>query len=246
MSLVGELKDLSLAELIEFFCNQKKTGRLKVYYSKATGIFDIRSGELIDARLGSTKLRELLVLLYSFIKRVKVLDYINSLKGKRPLLIALATGAGLGFATALLAFSLLLGDERDPILPGVPAPAISSQSVEASTEQSISKRSRGQPNITASPAITPRRSATPAKALTEASTPRLPVKDDQPTKKATPPVRETIMVNVLIDETGRVIESHIKESGRVSPDREATAIRMARRRMYVGLSGWQTVPVDIE
>jgi hypothetical protein len=35
MALTGELTDLSLAELIEFFCNQRKTGRLKVVYPPA-------------------------------------------------------------------------------------------------------------------------------------------------------------------------------------------------------------------
>ena len=32
MALTGELSDLSLAELIEFFCNQRKTGCIEVKY----------------------------------------------------------------------------------------------------------------------------------------------------------------------------------------------------------------------
>ena len=55
MALTGQLSDLSLAELIEFFCNQRKTGRLKVAYSPLPGIFYIKDGELVDARIGSLK-----------------------------------------------------------------------------------------------------------------------------------------------------------------------------------------------
>jgi hypothetical protein len=53
MSLTGQLSDLSLAELIEFFCNQRKTGRLKVSYKRVPGYFYFLRGELIDARIGS-------------------------------------------------------------------------------------------------------------------------------------------------------------------------------------------------
>jgi hypothetical protein len=53
MALTGQLSDLSLAELIEFFCNQRKTGRLKVVYSKAPGYFYIQAGSLVDAKLGT-------------------------------------------------------------------------------------------------------------------------------------------------------------------------------------------------
>lgn len=53
MALTGQLSDLSLAELIEFFCNQRKTGRLKVAYERAPGYFYFVRGELIDARIGS-------------------------------------------------------------------------------------------------------------------------------------------------------------------------------------------------
>ena len=53
MALSGQLSDLSLAELIEFFCNQRKTGRLKVAYERAPGYFYFDRGDLVDAKLGS-------------------------------------------------------------------------------------------------------------------------------------------------------------------------------------------------
>jgi hypothetical protein len=53
MALTGELSDLSLSELIEFFCNQRKTGRLKVIYPNLPGYFYIQAGSLVDARIGS-------------------------------------------------------------------------------------------------------------------------------------------------------------------------------------------------
>lgn len=53
MALSGQLSDLSLAELIEFFCNQRKTGRLKVAYDRAPGYFYFDRGDLVDAKLGS-------------------------------------------------------------------------------------------------------------------------------------------------------------------------------------------------
>src|SRR2546421_11077928 len=53
MALTGQLNDLSLSELIEFFCNQRKTGRLKVDYALAPGVFFIREGELVDAKIGA-------------------------------------------------------------------------------------------------------------------------------------------------------------------------------------------------
>ena len=43
---------MSLAELIEFFCNQRKTGRLKIDYPRGHSVFFIREGELVDARVG--------------------------------------------------------------------------------------------------------------------------------------------------------------------------------------------------
>ncbi len=52
MALTGELSDLSLAELIEFFCNQRKTGRLKVIYSVGPGHFYLQAGSVVHARIG--------------------------------------------------------------------------------------------------------------------------------------------------------------------------------------------------
>jgi len=53
MALTGHLSDLSLSELIEFFCNQRKSGRLKVLYPKGAGYFYLQAGSVIDARIGA-------------------------------------------------------------------------------------------------------------------------------------------------------------------------------------------------
>ncbi|MDT7689628.1 MAG: hypothetical protein QOE46_2387 [Acidobacteriota bacterium] len=53
MALTGQLSDMSLAELIEFFCNQRKTGRLKIDYPRGHSVFFIKEGELVDARVGT-------------------------------------------------------------------------------------------------------------------------------------------------------------------------------------------------
>ncbi len=55
MALTGELNDLSLAELIEFFCNQRKTGRLKVIYPLGAGYFYLKNGSVIHAHLGDLR-----------------------------------------------------------------------------------------------------------------------------------------------------------------------------------------------
>ena len=52
MALTGHLSDLSLSELIEFFCNQRKTGQLKVLYPEGHGYFYLQSGSVVDARIG--------------------------------------------------------------------------------------------------------------------------------------------------------------------------------------------------
>jgi hypothetical protein len=52
MALTGHLSDLSLSELIEFFCNQRKTGQLKVRYPQGDGYFYLQSGSVMDARIG--------------------------------------------------------------------------------------------------------------------------------------------------------------------------------------------------
>jgi len=55
MALSGELSDLSLAELIEFFCNQRKTGRLMVIYPRGPGYFYLQSGAVVHAEVGSSR-----------------------------------------------------------------------------------------------------------------------------------------------------------------------------------------------
>jgi Domain of unknown function (DUF4388) len=52
MALSGHLSDLSLSELIEFFCNQRKTGQLKVLYPQGPGYFHLQNGSVVDARIG--------------------------------------------------------------------------------------------------------------------------------------------------------------------------------------------------
>lgn len=55
MALTGELSDLSLAELIEFFCNQRKTGCLKIIYPYGPGYFYLHAGSVVHARIGSLR-----------------------------------------------------------------------------------------------------------------------------------------------------------------------------------------------
>jgi len=52
MPLTGELTDLSLAELIEFFCNQRKAGRLEVVCPDGSGHFYLDSGSIVHAQIG--------------------------------------------------------------------------------------------------------------------------------------------------------------------------------------------------
>ena len=52
MALTGHLSDLSLSELLEFFCNQRKSGRLKVLYPQGAGYFYLQAGSVVDARIG--------------------------------------------------------------------------------------------------------------------------------------------------------------------------------------------------
>ena len=52
MALTGHLSDLSLSELIEFFCNQRKSGQLKVLYPQGAGHFYLHTGSVVDARIG--------------------------------------------------------------------------------------------------------------------------------------------------------------------------------------------------
>ena len=55
MPLKGELNDLSLAEVIEFFCNQRKTGRLTVSYPQAPAYFYLQAGSVVHAAVGSLR-----------------------------------------------------------------------------------------------------------------------------------------------------------------------------------------------
>jgi hypothetical protein len=52
MALTGHLSDLSLSELIEFFCNQRKTGQLKVLYPAGAGYFFLQTGSVVHAQIG--------------------------------------------------------------------------------------------------------------------------------------------------------------------------------------------------
>jgi hypothetical protein len=52
MALTVHLSDLSLSELIEFFCNQRKMGLLCVHYPKGSGYFYLQNGSVVDAKIG--------------------------------------------------------------------------------------------------------------------------------------------------------------------------------------------------
>lgn len=52
MALTGHLGELSLSELIEFFCNQRKMGLLRVHYPRGSGSFFLSSGSVVDAKIG--------------------------------------------------------------------------------------------------------------------------------------------------------------------------------------------------
>ena len=49
MPLTGEINDLSLSELIELFCNRRKTGCLTVEYPQGTAQFYLKPGAIIHA-----------------------------------------------------------------------------------------------------------------------------------------------------------------------------------------------------
>src|SRR5437588_7023175 len=55
MALTGELSDLSLAELIEFFCNQRKTGCIEVKYPTGPASFYLQSGAVVHAEIGTLR-----------------------------------------------------------------------------------------------------------------------------------------------------------------------------------------------
>lgn len=52
MPLTGEINDLSLSELIELFCNRRKTGRLTVQYPQGTAQFYLKPGVIVHAAFG--------------------------------------------------------------------------------------------------------------------------------------------------------------------------------------------------
>lgn len=52
MPVTGQLTDLSLAELFEFFCNQRKSGRLEVTCPNGSGNFYLDSGSIVHAQIG--------------------------------------------------------------------------------------------------------------------------------------------------------------------------------------------------
>lgn len=49
MPLTGEINDLSLSELIEVFCNRRKTGRLTLEYPQGTAQFYLKPGAIVHA-----------------------------------------------------------------------------------------------------------------------------------------------------------------------------------------------------
>ena len=53
MPLTGEINDLSLSELIELFCNRRKTGRLTVEYPQGIARFYLKPGMIIHAAFGN-------------------------------------------------------------------------------------------------------------------------------------------------------------------------------------------------
>ena len=55
MALTGHLSDLSLSELIEFFCNQRKMGLLNVHYPQGSGSFSLQNGSVVDAKIGALR-----------------------------------------------------------------------------------------------------------------------------------------------------------------------------------------------
>ena len=55
MPLKGELSDLSLAELIEFFCNKRRSGRLTVVYPEGESHLFIKDGAVVHANFGKLR-----------------------------------------------------------------------------------------------------------------------------------------------------------------------------------------------
>lgn len=55
MPLAGEINDLSLSEVIELFCNRRKTGCLTVVYPQGTAQFYLKPGAIVHAAFEDLK-----------------------------------------------------------------------------------------------------------------------------------------------------------------------------------------------
>jgi len=55
MPLKGELSDLSLPELIEFFCNKRRSGRLTLVYPEGESHLYIKAGAVVHANFGKLR-----------------------------------------------------------------------------------------------------------------------------------------------------------------------------------------------
>ena len=53
MPITGQVNDLSLGELIELFCNKRKTGRLTVTYPEGVAYFYFKPGVIVHASFGN-------------------------------------------------------------------------------------------------------------------------------------------------------------------------------------------------
>jgi len=53
MPITGQVNDLSLGELIELFCNKRKTGRLTVTYPEGVAYFYLKPGAITHASFGN-------------------------------------------------------------------------------------------------------------------------------------------------------------------------------------------------
>lgn len=53
MPITGQVNDLSLGELVELFCNKRKTGRLNVTYAEGIAYFYLKPGVITHASFGN-------------------------------------------------------------------------------------------------------------------------------------------------------------------------------------------------
>src|ERR687892_445259 len=103
MALTGHLSDLSLSELIEFFCNHRKSGRLKVLYPEGAGYFYLHAGSVVDARIG-------------VLHGIEAVFY--------ALTLPVAEEVHRSFAPAFLGFGKESGGRRKPLFIGAIAVAV--------------------------------------------------------------------------------------------------------------------------